>query len=839
MRSSRGSESSRNRKIREMRPVAESLETRQLLAVDLNFTAGPAPGPYGVGLTGSGGVGNLGSSVSIVGDVNGDGYQDMVVGLPSQSSAAFIFGSKPTNYLVLSNSDRLNNIQNLVPTANGVSGFRFIDGNDQSSQFGFSVSPAGDVNGDNFADFIIGAPRALNSSGTAQTGKAVLIYGSANFNSVQVASVDISQLSSAGLRGVTFTNTLSGSQTGASVAFAGSIFKTVQTGSSVPAPGTLYQVSQPALAIGAPTASVGGFASNGAVYIVPNSVITSSAGTVDLSLVGQNNGSQGVLVAGSASNTNTGSSISNAGDFDSDGIQDLLIGTPQSSFATLIYGSNSLLTRNANLTTSGTTRGIFINAFGSGTGKLPGIQFTGQNDLTGFGVAAAGDFNADGRADILIGSPNFGGSGGVATNAGMASLIYGPTSRYVGTVSMTALPAQLGAAQFVGEGTNAYTGYSVSAAGYVNTDKYSDILVGAPGLSNNVGRAYVIPGNPGLYGPLSLVNSETNPYIESVVITSSGSGFSTGLMVGQSVSGYFRSQTGSTRTADLDNLADVMTGVPGLSVGGAGYLTQGFYLNQQMVTPKSNEIVTDIGVDALPTAPQPYRISATTPATVNIYVLSVPGTGTPSGQAFAPLTQIVASSVVVNGVSFPNATISATSPADINNDGIPDALIQVSPRSSLNLTNGSGTLTITGLTNSNQRWQGSASIFVVGGSSPTPNVNPVAPGIRNNNDYKQRYNAPVNGEAGIPNASTLSKLYWKPLRYQVAYQQFLPNKYFQMRQGIAFNTANPKNVQAVINSRRNMNQTNPVWNHKSVFTRGITYPGIKARPNVKTIPPTI
>jgi len=838
MRSSRGSESSRNRKTRGMQPRAESLETRQLLAVDLNFTAGPAPGPYGVGLTGSGGIGNLGSSVAVVGDVNGDGYQDMVVGTPTLNSASFIFGSKPTDYLTLSNSNRLTTIQNLVPTSQGVSGFQFVD-SDTSSQFGYSVAAAGDVNGDNFADFIVGAPKAMNSAGTAQTGKAVLIYGSANFNSVQVAAVDITQLSSAGLRGVTFTNTLTGSQTGGAVAFAGSVFKAAQTSGTVPAPGTLYQAAQPALAIGAPNASIGGLAANGAVYIVPNSVIVSSAGTVDLSLIGQTNGTQGVVIAGAASNSNTGTSIADAGDFDSDGVQDLLIGTPQNSFATLIYGSNTLLSKNTPLTSNGTVRGIYINQFGSGTTKLPGIQFNGSNDLTGRGVSAGGDFNADGRADLLIGSPNFGGSGGVATNAGLATLVYGTASRYTGSVSITALPAQLGSAQFVGEGTNAYTGYSVSAAGYVNTDKYSDILIGAPGLNGNVGRSYVIPGNPGLYGPLSLVNSETNPYIESVVITSSGSGGSFGLQVGQSVSGYFRSQTGSTRTVDNDNLADVMTGVPGQSGGGAAFLTQGFYLNQQMVTPKSNVIVTDIGVDALPTAPQPYRISATTPSTVNIFVLSVPATGTPSGQAFAPLTQIVASSVVVNGVSFPNATISATSPADINNDGIPDALVQISPRSALNLQNGSGTLTIAGLTNTNQRWQGSASIVVVGGSSPTPGVAPVAPGIRNNNDYKQKYNAPVNGEAGVPNASALSRLYWKPLRYQLAYQQYLPNKYFQMRQGIALGTANPENVQAVISARRNMYQANPVWNHKSVFTRGVTYPGIKVKPSLKTIPPTI
>jgi hypothetical protein len=839
MRSSRGSESSRNRKTRGMQPRAESLETRQLLAVDLNFTAGPAPGPYGVGLTGVGGATNVGTSVAVVGDVNGDGYQDMVVGTPSIGSAAFIFGSRPTDYLTLSNSSRLTTLQNLVPSSSGISGFQFVDP-DSTSQFGFSVAAAGDVNGDRFADFIVGAPRALNAAGTAQTGKAVLIFGSANFNNVQVAAVNITQLATAGLRGVTFTNTLSGSLTGGSVAYAGSVLQN-QQGTSVPAPGTLYQASQPALAIGAPNASIGGFAANGAVYLIPNSVIVSAAGTVDLSLVGQTNGTQGVLIVGAASNSNTGTSIANAGDIDSDGVQDLLIGTPQNSLATLVYGSSSLLTRNSALTSNGTTRGILINQFGSGSTKIPGIQINGNNDLTGQGVSAAGDFNADGRADMMIGSPNFGGSGGIATNAGMATLIYGTSSRYTGSVSITALPAQLASAQFVGEGTNAYTGYSLSAAGFVNTDQYSDVLIGAPGLNNNVGRGYVIPGNPGLYGALSLVNSETNPYIESVVITSSGSGIPTGMRVGHSVSGYLRPQTFSSRTVDNDNLFDVLTGVPGLSGGGAGFLTQGFFLNQQMVTPKSNVIVTDIGVDALPTAPQPYRISATTPSTVNIFVLSVPATGTPTGQAFAPLTQIVASSIVVNGVSFPNATVSATSPADINNDGIPDALVQISPRSFLNLQNGSSNLTIAGLTNTNARWQGSASIFVVGGSNPNPNpsVNPVAPGIRNNNDYKQPYNAPVNGEAGVPNASALSRLYWKPLRYQVAYQQFVPNKYFQMRQGIALGTANPKNVQAVISARRNMYQANPVWNHKSVFTRGVTYPGIKVRPSARTVPPTI
>lgn len=791
------------------------LEMRELLAVDLSFTNGPAPGPFGIGLTNTSGGSFLGESVAIIGDVNGDGYQDMVATNPVQNYAALIFGSKPTDYLTLSNADRLTTVSNLVPNATAITGFRFTS-SDNSSNFGASAKGVGDINGDGYADFMIGAPRATN--GSVQTGAAYLIYGSANFNNVSVASIDITLTSTVGIRTITFTNSLQNSLTGTSVASAGSFFQT----------------ANPSVAIGAPGASLGGLATNGAVYVVPNSVINASSGTINLATIGQTGGLSGVVFVGTSSNGQTGLSVSTAGDFNKDGIGDLLIGTPNSSTATLIYGTSTLLTKNADLVSSGTTsKGIWLNRVPS---QIPGIQFSGNNDLTGRAVSFAGDFNDDGISDIMIGSPNFGGSNNVPINAGRVSIIYGTATTYSGTVSLDNLPAQLGNAQLIGEQTNSYTGYSLSAAGYVNSDSYSDVIFGAPGYGGNAGRAYVLPGNPGLYGQISLNNSETNPYLETVVITTSASGGALGTQVGLSVGGYYRTQTSGTRTVDADNYFDVITGVPGLTNGGAAYLTQGTYLNAQMPTPKPNIITTDIGVDALPTAPQPYRISATTPASMSIFVLSQTAANTPTGVAFAPLTDIVASSVVVNGVSFAGATISPTSPADINGDGIPDALIQINPRTDLNLQNGAGTITISGLTTNSSRWAGTADVFVVGGTGPTPGPNPVSQGVSNSIAYKQKYNAPANGELPLPSVTTLSKFNWKPLRYQVAYQQFRPNRYLQLRTAMANGTANSSTVQAVLNSRRNLNSANPVWGHKSVFTRNASLPTAKPGRTIPVLP---
>ena len=81
----------------------------------------------------------LGSSVSGAGDVNGDGFADLIVGAPCDDNNGFRSGSAR----VYSGIDG-----NVLYT---------FDGDDVGDRLGSSVSGAGDVNGDGFADLIVGA----------------------------------------------------------------------------------------------------------------------------------------------------------------------------------------------------------------------------------------------------------------------------------------------------------------------------------------------------------------------------------------------------------------------------------------------------------------------------------------------------------------------------------------------------------------------------------------------------------------------------------------------------------------------------------------------------------
>jgi hypothetical protein len=114
----------------------------------------------------------LGGSVSSAGDVNGDGFADLVVGAYQADPAGATDGGK--SYVIFgSTSTAVVNVSAL--TAGGSTQGFVINGACASDSSGYSVSSAGDVNGDGLADLIVGAPKENDSA-----GRSYVIFGGTN-----------------------------------------------------------------------------------------------------------------------------------------------------------------------------------------------------------------------------------------------------------------------------------------------------------------------------------------------------------------------------------------------------------------------------------------------------------------------------------------------------------------------------------------------------------------------------------------------------------------------------------------------------------------------------------
>jgi len=150
----------------------EHLEDRTLLAAPHPLDLSTLDGSNGFRLDGIDASDYSGGSVSTAGDVNGDGYDDILVGAwgadPGGDSLAgetyVVFGSGSGFAASLD-----------LDTLDGSNGFR-LDGIDADDRSGWSVSTAGDVNGDGFDDILIGANRA-DPGGDSNAGETYVVFG--------------------------------------------------------------------------------------------------------------------------------------------------------------------------------------------------------------------------------------------------------------------------------------------------------------------------------------------------------------------------------------------------------------------------------------------------------------------------------------------------------------------------------------------------------------------------------------------------------------------------------------------------------------------------------------
>ena len=458
-------------------------------------------------------------SVSNLGDLDGDGYNELIIGSRNDSTAASRAGSArvyslradwdsdgylawedplpliytdemtdvdgdgltdifesendldPLIYDIdgdgVSDGDELN-LNNTDPKLQDTDGDGIKDGEDlindwlyffngkAPSYFGYSVNGAGDVNGDGFVDFIVGAPREDNYTGSVYiySGKdRLLLHHFKGFAENDYFGESVSELGDINLDGYAdvivgaHRADTNGTNAGSAYIFSGQDGTILYTfegensydyfGRSVDFAGDTNGDGYPDLIIGAY-----GYNSTGSVQIY--------------------SGQDGRIlhrIDGSSYNREFGYSVSGAGDVNADGYDDVVIGAylDDSSGSASVYSG--------------------IDA------SLLYVFKSSSNDYRGLVVSGAGDVNADGHADVIVGVYRDDTAG---RDAGSAQVFSGKTGLLL--------------YEFNGDSEYDYFGIAVGEAGDVNGDGYSDVVVGATGDSRegrSSGSANIFSGKDG------------------------------------------------------------------------------------------------------------------------------------------------------------------------------------------------------------------------------------------------------------------------------------------------------------------------------------------------------
>ncbi|MFO0451399.1 MAG: calcium-binding protein [Pseudomonadota bacterium] len=109
------------------------------------------------------------------GDVNGDGFADLIIGARDGEGAGNATSNAGESYVVFGKSSGWGAAIDRGAIAGGTGGF-VINGRDAFDGSGRSVASAGDINGDGFDDLIIGAPYG-DGTGANDRGESYVIFG--------------------------------------------------------------------------------------------------------------------------------------------------------------------------------------------------------------------------------------------------------------------------------------------------------------------------------------------------------------------------------------------------------------------------------------------------------------------------------------------------------------------------------------------------------------------------------------------------------------------------------------------------------------------------------------
>ncbi len=267
-----------------------------------------------------------------------------------------------------------------------------INGQGASDSSGESVAGAGDVNGDGLADLIVGAYLSDPATGIG-AGRSYVVFGKTTTGAINLSAI------AAGSGGFVINGQGTSDDSGISVAGAGDV-----NGDGLADLIIGANLSYPAAGLDA-----------GRSYVVFGK---STTGSINLSTVAAGTG--GFVINGQGVSDYSGMSVAGAGDVNGTGLADLIVGAYSSDPAGGIGAGRSYVVFGKSMTGS-----INLSAVAAGTG---GFVINGQcaSDLSGVSVAAAGDVNGDGLADLIVGAYRSDPAAGI--DAGRSYVVFGQTA---------------------------------------------------------------------------------------------------------------------------------------------------------------------------------------------------------------------------------------------------------------------------------------------------------------------------------------------------------------------------------------------------------------------------
>ncbi len=303
----------------------------------------------------------FGSSIANLGDLNGDGIDDIAVGAINDDEGGTNRGAVYILFL-----DTNGSVKNYQKIAHNMGGFGALDNGDA---FGSSIANIGDLNGDGIIDIAVGA--GLDDDGAIDLGAVYVLFLDTNGTLKNYQKISV---------------TVGG--------FTGSMWFSSNFGSAIVGLGDLDGDGVNDIAVGAMADHVGGLFGvqrQGAAWIL----FLDTNGTVKshTKIASASGGFSGTLTA----NNRFGAALGTIGDLNGDGVIDIAVGANRDADGGINRGAIWILFMKSDGTVLSHQK---ISATSGGfTGTIDSL------DLFGSSISSLGDFDGDGNPDLLVGAP--------------------------------------------------------------------------------------------------------------------------------------------------------------------------------------------------------------------------------------------------------------------------------------------------------------------------------------------------------------------------------------------------------------------------------------------------